>query len=179
MYIVSLITNNLAYEPPTVAAYALSLAAYIPLGLAIHVQTWSTIYARPSVTGRLNTSSTKPVLYAGSPFRRLGPKSMNFIMIFIGIFFTLSIVAGRIVATVVREQMMESWSVISHALDKAEIDNAPLASLITLVPEFENLMKGGERLRNVELTLGKVWSSWAGIWIIASSFHEVRTWRLN
>lgn len=77
-------------------------------------------------------------------------------MISIGLLFALSIVIGRIIATVQLTKLMNTFISIIRALEIARLSGASITSLVTLFPTFLNLESQGMHLRNIELTCGKV-----------------------
>lgn len=120
-------------------------------GLAIHVQTWATFYARPR-----RSRTSLQAISTGSPISSLTPRALNSIMISIGLLFALSIVIGRIIATIQLNKLMNSFLSILTALEVARLSGADITSLVTLFPTFLNLESQGMHLRNIELTCGKV-----------------------
>ncbi|KAL8286790.1 hypothetical protein RQP46_004318 [Phenoliferia psychrophenolica] len=166
LYIVSITTTEM--KQATTSAYGVSVAAYVFLGLAIHLQAWATIYAKPR--GSYTLSTSQPVSASrqiGSRFlRRVGPKTMNAIMIVIGSLFVLTIIIGRVVSSVPRKEMMGALGEIDAALMEAARTNATPQSLIALLPTFEIFITKGQQLGSMEHTILKVWILWAVVWFL-------------
>ncbi|KAL8286789.1 hypothetical protein RQP46_004317 [Phenoliferia psychrophenolica] len=131
-YIASVATNDL--QRPTATAYFIYVVGYVGLGLAIHV---ATLYAL-SPTLSLPTTRHRP------GYQRIGPHTLNAIMISLAVAFVLSILVARVFIVIAHKAMTDALAIIDAKLEEAEETNAPISSLLSIVPDFEVFVQKGK-----------------------------------
>ncbi|KAM0753862.1 hypothetical protein T439DRAFT_165103 [Meredithblackwellia eburnea MCA 4105] len=166
-YIMSIYLIEL--KEPTPVTYGVAIASNIPLGLAIHCQTWTTLFARPRSLTLLGSSLQSRGVFQTSPafLRGSRPLVPNLIMIGTALLFVISIIIGRIFASIPRIAMRNALHQMDTALDELSAAGASLESLLVLVPVFTNFEAKAKETGKTEMTIMKVWLAWAVVWLAA------------
>ena len=126
------------------------------------------------------SSSGKHVLDSSSPFRRrLGPRVLNSVLVFIAFSFVAGILIGSAFQMSTKMRLMRALSVINAALDEAEATGAAVTSLLSLLPVFSEFIAAGEAVKVAGDRSCQVWACWGIIWVAVSDKATLATTELT